>query len=207
MQTVAKRQGHHPNKLQRESSVISMQKKIAICVDKFWSGRRIWWVDDSVNLQTLRDGFEGQEGFFRGILAPAFRASLSAIATACLRLLTLPPLPDLRSPSLYSFMTLRTFRLPVEFDDDRAMPKILVLSASNSTTTWSCRIGRHAVCRSPARGEYGTTIADHALVALLKSRDEEEQMFDWMLPEKHAIAILKKDHDTVKELFETFEKY
>src|ERR1700732_4530649 len=31
-------------------------------------------------------------------------------------------------------------------------------------------------------------------------------MFDWMLPEKHAIAILKKDHDTVKELFETFEK-
>jgi len=31
-------------------------------------------------------------------------------------------------------------------------------------------------------------------------------MFDWMLPEKHAIAILKKDHDTVKELFERFEK-
>jgi len=31
-------------------------------------------------------------------------------------------------------------------------------------------------------------------------------MFDWMLPEKHAIAILKKDHDTVKELFEKFEK-
>ena len=31
-------------------------------------------------------------------------------------------------------------------------------------------------------------------------------MFDWMLPETHAIAILKKDHDTVKELFETFEK-
>jgi hypothetical protein len=31
-------------------------------------------------------------------------------------------------------------------------------------------------------------------------------MFDWMLPEKHAIAILKKDHDVVKELFEKFEK-
>jgi hemerythrin HHE cation binding domain-containing protein len=31
-------------------------------------------------------------------------------------------------------------------------------------------------------------------------------MFDWMLPEKHAIAILKKDHDTVRELFEKFEK-
>jgi hypothetical protein len=31
-------------------------------------------------------------------------------------------------------------------------------------------------------------------------------MFDWMLPEKHAIAILKKDHDVVKDLFEKFEK-
>ena len=31
-------------------------------------------------------------------------------------------------------------------------------------------------------------------------------MFDWMLPEKHAIALLKKDHDKVKELFEKFEK-
>ena len=31
-------------------------------------------------------------------------------------------------------------------------------------------------------------------------------MFNWMLPEKHAVAILKKDHDTVKELFEKFEK-
>jgi Hemerythrin HHE cation binding domain len=31
-------------------------------------------------------------------------------------------------------------------------------------------------------------------------------MFDWMLPEGHAIAILKKDHDTVKGLFDEFEK-
>jgi hypothetical protein len=31
-------------------------------------------------------------------------------------------------------------------------------------------------------------------------------MFDWMLPEKHAIAILKKDHDTVKGLFDDFRK-
>jgi hypothetical protein len=31
-------------------------------------------------------------------------------------------------------------------------------------------------------------------------------MFDWLLPEKHAIAILKKDHDTVKGLFDDFEK-
>jgi hypothetical protein len=27
-----------------------------------------------------------------------------------------------------------------------------------------------------------------------------------LLPEKHAISILMKDHDTVKELFERFEK-
>jgi len=31
-------------------------------------------------------------------------------------------------------------------------------------------------------------------------------MFDWLLPEKHAIAILKKDHDKVKGLFDEFEK-
>jgi hypothetical protein len=31
-------------------------------------------------------------------------------------------------------------------------------------------------------------------------------MFDWMLPEDHAIALLKKDHDSVKALFEAFEK-
>lgn len=31
-------------------------------------------------------------------------------------------------------------------------------------------------------------------------------MFDWLLPEKHAISILKKDHDKVKGLFEQFEK-
>jgi hypothetical protein len=31
-------------------------------------------------------------------------------------------------------------------------------------------------------------------------------MLDWMLPENHAIAILKKDHQTVKDLFDKFEK-
>jgi hypothetical protein len=31
-------------------------------------------------------------------------------------------------------------------------------------------------------------------------------MFDWMLPETHAIALLKKDHDTVKNLFDEFDK-
>jgi hypothetical protein len=31
-------------------------------------------------------------------------------------------------------------------------------------------------------------------------------MLDFLLPETHAISILKKDHDTVKELFDKFEK-
>ena len=31
-------------------------------------------------------------------------------------------------------------------------------------------------------------------------------MFDWLLPEKHAVAILKKDHDVVKGLFDRFQK-
>ena len=31
-------------------------------------------------------------------------------------------------------------------------------------------------------------------------------MFDWMLPENHAITLIKKDHDTVKSLFDQFEK-
>ena len=30
-------------------------------------------------------------------------------------------------------------------------------------------------------------------------------MFDWLLPEGHAIALLKKDHDTVKRLFDDFD--
>src|SRR6266436_2330425 len=30
-------------------------------------------------------------------------------------------------------------------------------------------------------------------------------MLDFLMPEKHAISILKKDHDTVKDLFEKFE--
>lgn len=31
-------------------------------------------------------------------------------------------------------------------------------------------------------------------------------MFDWLLPEDHAIALIKKDHDTVKGLFDAFEQ-
>src|SRR4051812_35249360 len=31
-------------------------------------------------------------------------------------------------------------------------------------------------------------------------------MFSWRLPETHAIAVLKKDHDAVKALFDEFSK-
>ena len=52
--------------------------------------------------------------FFLGILAPERRASLKAMATACLRLFTFLPLPDLSFPCLCSFMTLWTLRLPLD---------------------------------------------------------------------------------------------
>jgi hypothetical protein len=48
--------------------------------------------------------------------APEFRASLRAIATACLRLLSFLPLPDFSVLSLCSFMTLWTLRFPLEDD-------------------------------------------------------------------------------------------
>src|SRR4030095_13595027 len=47
--------------------------------------------------------------------APAWRASLSAMATACLRLRTLAPDDERRLPSLYSRITLPTFRCPLDW--------------------------------------------------------------------------------------------
>lgn len=53
---------------------------------------------------------------FRGIFAPAERASLSAIATAYFLLFTVRPDDDLSEPFLYSRITLPTFfRPPVRF--------------------------------------------------------------------------------------------
>src|ERR1700728_324191 len=48
----------------------------------------------------------GYAFFFFGIFAPDLRASLRAIATACFRLVTFLPLPDLSVPSFFSFITL-----------------------------------------------------------------------------------------------------
>ena len=47
-----------------------------------------------------------QDFFFFGTLAPDFLASLNAIATACLRLVTFLPLLDFSVPSFFSFITL-----------------------------------------------------------------------------------------------------
>ena len=52
--------------------------------------------------------------FFLGIFAPDRRASLSAMATACLRLFTFLPLPDFSFPCFFSFMTLWIVRFPRE---------------------------------------------------------------------------------------------
>jgi len=52
-----------------------------------------------------------------GIFAPDLRASLNAMATACFRLVTFLPLPDLSVPSFFSFITLWILRFPFELDD------------------------------------------------------------------------------------------
>src|SRR5438093_10331333 len=58
--------------------------------------------------------------FFAGIFAPADLASLSAIATACLRLFTFRPEEDFSLPLLYSPITLPTLLLPLA----RLLPEV-----------------------------------------------------------------------------------
>src|SRR4029077_17630714 len=66
---------------------------------------------------TRRGGFQKRRYFFRdpalrflGTFAPAFRASLSPMAIACLRLVTrLPDRPDFNVPRLRSCMARSTF--------------------------------------------------------------------------------------------------
>jgi hypothetical protein len=47
-----------------------------------------------------------EDFFFFGTLAPERRASFKAMPTACLRLVTFLPLPELKEPRLCSFITL-----------------------------------------------------------------------------------------------------
>jgi|ERR1700677_3793844 hypothetical protein len=73
--------------------------------------------------------------FFWGIFAPDFRASLNAIATACLRLLTFFLPPDLSVPYLYSCMTFSVFarRLvaPLVADDERFLEEVFLAIVSS----------------------------------------------------------------------------
>jgi hypothetical protein len=62
----------------------------------------------------LEDAFF-EELFFLGgaTFAPDLRASLNAIATACLRLFTFARPPDFNWPCLYSCITFLTFAFPL----------------------------------------------------------------------------------------------
>src|SRR5205823_11975186 len=55
---------------------------------------------DRPNVPWAAAYFDLLDDFFLGMRAPDLRASLSATATACLRLVTFLPLPDFRLPSL-----------------------------------------------------------------------------------------------------------
>ncbi len=57
--------------------------------------------------------------FFFGILAPDFRASLNAIATACMRLVTFLRPPDFNVPVWYSCITFLVLERPFVADEDR----------------------------------------------------------------------------------------
>src|SRR3984885_2052836 len=86
--------------------------------------------------------------FFFGILAPDFRASLRAIATACLRLFTFLRPPDFSVPSLYSCITFLVFARPF-VADDRFLDAVFFAiksSLARYTPTGKCFRGRRALC-------------------------------------------------------------
>jgi hemerythrin superfamily protein len=57
---------------------------------------------------------------------------------------------------------------------------------------------RHGALRDPPRSSvFGGTLATRG--------HRSDFMFDWLTSENHAVAILKKDHDKVKALFDQFE--
>jgi hypothetical protein len=63
-------------------------------------------------------------------------------------------------------------------------------------------------CRQQAGGHsraYGAKRAPGSLVRMARKRKESGDAYI-LMPEKHAISILKKDHATVKDLFDRFEK-
>jgi hypothetical protein len=67
--------------------------------------------------------------FRRGMRAPAWRASLSAMATACLRLRTFPPEDERSLPRLYSPITFLILRLPFGLGLAISVVRVLLLTS------------------------------------------------------------------------------
>ena len=82
------------------------------------------------------------EDFFLGMRAPDLRASLNAIATACLRLVTFLPLPDFRVPCFFSCITFSIFHLTLELELDVFLAMLSYLSFQVAVLRPSDDIGR-----------------------------------------------------------------
>jgi len=65
----------------------------------------------------------------RGMRAPAWRASLSAMATACLRLRTFPPEDERSLPRLYSPITFLILRLPFALGLAISIVRVLLVTS------------------------------------------------------------------------------
>lgn len=73
---------------------------------------------------------------FLGIFAPASRASLNAMAMACLRFFTLARPPDFSSPCLYSCITFSTFPRPRDEDELRLEREELDFLVATRNPPW-----------------------------------------------------------------------
>jgi len=69
--------------------------------------------------------------FFLGIFAPDFRASLNAMATACLRLFTFFLPPDFSVPCLNSCITFSVLPRPLLADDERFLEVVFLAMDSS----------------------------------------------------------------------------
>ena len=97
--------------------------------------------------ESHRDRLEARRpGPFFGILAPARRASLNPIATACRRLRTGAPDGDRSCPRLYSPMTAIIFRCTIR---RVVVPLLCVIRAPSSCENFSCETSLGVCPRAP----------------------------------------------------------
>src|SRR4051812_47309783 len=66
-----------------------------------------------------------------------------------------------------------------------------------SNGEWKRNCTRPSVARIPCKS---------GVSAQRLNQRRRGKMIDWLLPDKHAIALIIKDHETVKDLFDNFEK-